>query len=418
MARDLLNNRWVRILSVSFVMYTVAFIDRTNIAMALPQMSRQLGLDPREAGQALGIFFWGYLLFQVPGGYLAQRWSAKWVVAILMSLWGAASILTGFVRTVPELWVMRFLLGLTEGGVWPAVLVLIAHWFPRAELARANAYWMLCLPVSVVVSSPVSGWLLSHWNWRILLIVEGAFPFLWLIPWMLAIDDLPENAPWLSAEERDRLRHAIAADSLGPKQATERLWTTLIQPQVLVLTLIYFLRNCGSYGSLFWLPTAVTNAAKVTSLSLGWLVAIPYVIGSIGMVVVAKSSDRWLERRWHAFGTMVGSGVFILAAVGLGARFPISSFACLSIGNAGIYASLGPFWALPSETLAPASVAVAFGVINAFGNLGGYLGPVIVGYCDKRFGDFNYGFAVLGVVLIAAGALTLVLRSGQKQRIR
>jgi len=411
---SLLNNRWIRILSVSFVMYTIAYIDRTNISMALPQMTKELGLDPRQAGEALGIFFWGYLLFQIPGGYLAQHWSAKRVVAILITLWGFCSMATGWVETARQLWIMRLLLGIAEGGVWPAVLVLIARWFPRAERARANAYWMLCLPASVVISSPISGWLLSHWNWRVLLVVEGAFPFLWLIPWMLAIEDLPENAKWMSPDEREHVQRALAGETAALQAAEKESYlAALLHPQVIILTLIYFLRNCGSYGSLFWIPTAVANASKMTSLSLGWLVTVPYIAASIAMVLVAKSSDGRLERRWHTAGTLLVSGVFFLVAAGTGARFPISSFTSLCIATAAVYASLGPFWALPTETLAPKTVATAMGLINAFGNLGGYFGPVVVGYFAKRFGGFGYGFAALAAALFVSAALALLLHPAE-----
>ena len=167
------SERWLRIIPVAFIMYTIAFIDRTNISLALPSMARELHMTSTQAGDAAGIFFWGYLLLQIPGGHLAQRWSAKRFVSILLVLWGVCSVGCGLVRTTHEFWIMRFLLGVAEGGVWPATLVLLSHWFPRPERARANAYWMLCLPVAVIVSSPVSGWILGRWNWRVLLIAEG-----------------------------------------------------------------------------------------------------------------------------------------------------------------------------------------------------------------------------------------------------
>ena len=151
------NRRWLRIIPVAFIMYTIAFVDRTNISLALPSMSRDLHMNPEQAGNAAGVFFWGYMLLQIPGGYLAQHWSAKRFVAILLVIWGVCASATGLVRTWHEFFAMRLLLGVAEGGVWPATLVLLAHWFPRAERARANAYWMLCLPVAVVFSSPVSG---------------------------------------------------------------------------------------------------------------------------------------------------------------------------------------------------------------------------------------------------------------------
>ncbi|HVH85566.1 MAG TPA: MFS transporter [Terriglobales bacterium] len=404
------EQRWLRILTVSFVMYTISYIDRTNVSMALPQMSAELHMDPQQAGNAVGIFFWGYLLFQVPGGHLAQHWSAKRVVAILLIAWGLCSMATGLVHTAFQFWVMRLVLGLAEGGVWPAVLVLVAHWFPRRERARANAYWMLCLPLSVVVSSPLSGWLLNNWNWRVLLVVEGALPFLWLLIWLIYIDDHPRDAKWITAEERGFLETTLASEAaeVGTSERVGYL-AALFSPQVMILIVIYFLRNFGSYGSLFWLPSAVAKAQKLSDLALGNLIAIPYVLSAVMMVITAKSSDKTGERRAHMSLTFLLSGGAFIAALFV-QHLPVICFSMLSIAVAAVYASLGPFWALPTETLPPKVVAAAMGLINAIGNLGGYFGPVVVGYFVKRSGGFVYGFGILGAGLLLAAALCFMLR--------
>lgn len=391
-------------------MYTISYIDRTNVSMALPQMSAALHMDPQQAGDAVGIFFWGYLLLQMPAGYLAQTWSAKRVVAILLVAWGICSIATGFVQTARQFWLMRLVLGFAEGGVWPAVLVLVAHWFPRRERARANAYWMMCLPLSVVISSPLSGWLLKNWDWRVLLIVEGAFPFLWLLVWLLTIDDYPRDAKWITTEERSFLETTLAAET-AETEASERAGylATLFSPQVLLLIVIYFLRNFGSYGSLFWLPSAVAKAKQLSEVTLGNIVTIPYIIAGILMAVTAKSSDKTGERRAHMSATFVLSGGAFLAAL-LVQQSPLLSFSLLSVAVGAAYASLGPFWALPTETLPIKVVATAMGLINAIGNLGGYFGPVVVGYFLKRSGGFVYGFGTLGAGLLLAAVLSFLLR--------
>ncbi|HWY68654.1 MAG TPA: MFS transporter [Terriglobales bacterium] len=404
------EQRWLRILSVSFVMYTIAYIDRTNVSMALPAMSAELHMDPRQAGDAVGLFFWGYLLLQMPAAYLAQHWSAKRTVAILLVAWGLCSVATGFVHTLTQFRLMRLVLGLAEGGVWPAVLVLVAHWFPRAERARANAYWMLCLPLSVVISSPLSGWLLTHWNWRVLLIVEGAFPFLWLLVWLLSIDDFPKQAKWISAEERQYLEKTLAAETADAKpQERVSYLAALLSPQVLILTTIYFLRNFGSYGSLFWLPTALGKAKKLSDLTLGNVITIPYLLAAILMVAAAKSSDRTGERRAHMSLTLIVSGASFLGAL-VTQRFPFLSFSLISLAVAAVYASLGPFWALPTETLPRKVVATAMGLINAIGNLGGYFGPVVIGHFLKQSGGFVYGFGIVGIALIIAAGMSFMLR--------
>ena len=409
----MMEQRWLRILTVSFVMYTIAYIDRTNVSMALPQMRADLHMDPQQAGDALGIFFWGYLLLQMPAGHLAQHWSAKRVVAILLVAWGICSVATGLVQTAHEFWIMRLVLGLAEGGVWPAVLVLVAHWFPRAERARANAYWMLCLPLSVVVSSPLSGWLLTHWNWRVLLIVEGGFPFLWLLIWLASIDDFPRGAKWISAQERDFLEETLAAEATdGRQQERVSYFSALLSPQVMVLTAIYFLRNFGSYGSLFWLPSALGKAKQLSDLTIGNLVTIPYILAAILMVVTARSSDKTGERRAHMSITFIVSGGAFLAALTV-QQFPVFCFSLLSLAVAAVYASLGPFWALPTETLPRRVTATAMGLINAIGNLGGYFGPVVVGYCLKHSGGFVYGFGILGAGLLLAAAMAFMLRPAE-----
>lgn len=404
------EQRWLRILSISFVMYTISYIDRTNVSMALPAMSAELHMDPQQAGDAVGIFFWGYLLLQMPAGHLAQHWSAKKVVAILLVAWGLCSVATGLVRSATQFWVMRLVLGLAEGGVWPAVLVLVAHWFPRTERARANAYWMMCLPLSVVISSPLSGWLLMHWNWRVLLIVEGALPFVWLLVWLMTIDDFPRQAEWISTEEREYLEKTLVAEAADAKpQERVSYMAALLSPQVLVLTAIYFLRNFGSYGSLFWLPTALGKAKKLSDLTLGNLVTIPYILAAILMVITAKSSDKTGERRAHMSLTFIVSGASFLGAL-VTQGYPLLSFSLISVAVAAVYASLGPFWALPTETLPLKVVAAAMGLINAIGNLGGYFGPVVVGHYLKQSGGFVFGFGSLGVALIIAAGMSFMLR--------
>jgi MFS family permease len=392
-------------------MYTIAFVDRTNISLALPSMGRALHMDPTQAGSAAGIFFWGYLLLQIPGGHLAQRWSTKRFVSILLVLWGGCSVACGLVQTSRQFWVMRLLLGVAEGGVWPAILVLLSHWFPRAERARANAYWMLCLPVAVIVSSPLSGWILGRWNWRVLLIAEGALPFLWLVIWWRLIDDHPHQARWISPEELNYLQATLRQESaeLDPVTQTPYL-AALLRPQVLVMVGIYFLLNCGSYGYLFWLPSALGSAKKMSNLLVGILFAIPYIIAALGLVVVSRHSDKTRERRGHVGFALAWGGVFLLAGVLSSHLAPALSFVLICLVGAGSFGGLGPFWAIPTETLPRSISGSAMGLINALGNLGGYFGPLAVGYLNQRTGNFLLAFGLLSVSLLAGSALTFFLR--------
>src|SRR5467141_1709355 len=205
--------RWTRIIPVALIMYTIAFIDRTNISLALPRISHELNLDPQQAGTVAGIFFWGYLALQIPGGHLAKHWSPKKFISVLLIAWSLFAVGCGLAHTYRELLVLRLLLGVAESGVFPATLILLSHWFSRAERARANALWLLCLPGAVILSSPFSGWMLDHWGWRIMLVAEGALPLVWLGIWIAFIQDHPREASWLPESERNSLEDTLRRES-------------------------------------------------------------------------------------------------------------------------------------------------------------------------------------------------------------
>jgi sugar phosphate permease len=400
------DRRWMHIIPVAFIMYTIAFVDRTNISLALPAISRDLHMDPQQAGSAAGIFFWGYLVLQIPGGYLASHWSAKRFVAVLLAVWGVCAVLTGLVRTGREFWMMRLLLGIAEGGVWPATLVLLAHWFPRPERARANAYWMLCLPVAVVVSSPISGWILGRYDWRVLLIFEGAWPILWLGVWVLFMSDHPRHARWISPQERDYLETTLAREAADVEPlAPEPYLRTLLRPHVLVMVAVYFLLNTGNYGYLFWLPTALESHKRLSDFVVGLLFTLPFLLTALGMVIISRHSDRTRERSGHVAVGLIWGGVLLLAGVALSQHSQLLSFALVALVGAGSYGALGPFWAIPSESLPESAAGAAMGLVNALGNLGGWFGPRVVGYLNQRTGNFIYAFSVLGAGLLLGGIL-------------
>ena len=402
------EERWLRIIPTAFIMYTIAYIDRTNISMALPSMSRTLHMTPTQAGGAAGIFFWGYLLLQIPGGYISEHWSAKRFVSALLVAWGICAVGCAFVHTARQFWIMRFLLGVTEGGVWPAALVLLSHWFPRAEHARANAYWMLCQPASVILSGPLSGWILSHWDWRVLLASEGALPFVWLIFWWRFIDDHPHQARWISTSERDYLESTLLSESVElVPVSSEPFFRTLVRPKVLLLAFVYFLECSGGYGYLFWLPSALKSVGNRSDQLVGFLFAIPYLLTAVGMIFISRHSDRTRERRLHVVVPLALAGLFMLAAVLTSGRWAALSFVCICLVGPGIYGILGPFWAIPPESFPPAVTGSAIGLINAIGGLGGYFGPLTIGYISQRTGNIYYAFSALGLALIGSSALML-----------
>jgi MFS family permease len=410
------EQRWIRVLPVTFVMYTIAFVDRTNVSLALPKMSHDLHMDAAQAGIASGIFFVGYVLLQIPGGYLASRWSPKWLVGIMLAAWGLCSAAAGLVHSWREFLLARFLLGVAEGGVWPATLVLIARWFPRAERARANAYWMLCLPAAAIFFSPLSGWILGRWNWRVLLVSEGLLPALWIIFWFALIDDYPSRAEWISAEEREYLSQAAGreASSVAEAATQQSLPNLLFRPEVLILLLISFLVSTGNYGFLFWLPTVLEtlklgSRAPLSPFQVGLLNSLPYLTAAIGMIVISKHSDRRQERFKHVAFTLGWAGTLLLVSVLVGERSPTTAFTLLCLATAGSFGMLGPFWTIPTELLPARAVGAAVGLIQ-LSNLGGAFGPMLAGLLQKHTGSFKGAFALMGLGWWVAAFLCLLIK--------
>src|SRR5882762_7529581 len=404
--------RWIRIIPVALVMYTIAFIDRTNISLALPRISRDLHLDPQQAGTVAGVFFWGYLALQIPGGHLAKHWSAKKFISVLLVAWAIFAVGCGLARTYRELLLLRLLLGVAESGVYPATLILLSHWFSRSERARANALWLLCLPGAVILSSPFSGWILDHWSWRVMLVAEGSLPFLWLAVWLAFIEDHPGEAIWLPENERGPLVEALRRESSELEDSDKVSYLrALLRPQVFLLAAVYFCFVSGQMGLLFWLPSAMQRFRNLSGLSTGILYTIPFMVGAASLLLISRHSDKVHERRFHAAGAMLFGGSCILLAVATISHSLLISFAFIALSGVGAYGPMGSFWAIPTETLSPKIVGSVMGFVNAIGNLGAYFAPLIVGYLNKRSGHFLSGFAFLGAITVVGAGLATVLKT-------
>ena len=329
--------------------------------------------------------------------------------------WGACAIGCGLVRTWQQFWVMRLLLGLAEGGVWPVILVFLSHWFPRQERARANALWMLCLPFAVILSSPFSGWILDHWNWRVMMVAEGALPVVWLIVWQALIYDRPGEARWISAAEREYLEKALEGEAAdAPLPHSQSFVRELVAPQVLLMTLICFFRNVADFGFLVWLPSAIADAKKLTNTAVGGLVALPYFVAIVSLILNGWHSDKSGERRLHVVATFAIGGASLLTGVLLSQRSPVLAFLFVCLTPVGINGILGPFWAIPTESMAQKASGPAMGLINSVGNLGGFFGAIAVGYLNKHMGGFRYEFGLIGLDLLVAASLSLALNAGRR----
>ncbi|HVU07340.1 MAG TPA: MFS transporter [Verrucomicrobiae bacterium] len=410
------HQRWLRIIPVALIMYTISYVDRTNISLALDpkisSMMHDLLMDDRMKGRAAGIFFIGYILLQMAGGHLANRWSAKKLVSVCLIFWGACAVGCGLSKTFRQFEVMRFLLGVAESSVFPATVVLLAHWFPRAERARANAFWNLCQPLAVAASAPFTGWLLGAYGWQTMLILEGCLPFLWLPIWWFCISDHPRDAKWISAEERNFLESKLNEEvaQLEPLQKIP-LWQSLARPEIPVMIVINFLHNSQAYGCMTFFTDGL-RTKDFSPLQYGILFAIPYAVTAVIMILNSWHSDKTRERRGHVAFVYTLSGVSLVASVLTRENFWLSyAFMCLAIP--GPFAALAPFWAIPTETMPRNVFGPVIGLVNAIGNTGGFFGPYIVGWLMAQYHSTAIPFNALGAGMLIAAALAFLLPKTQ-----
>ncbi len=405
------RTRWVRLIPIAILVYIISFMDRTNIGFALGGLHHDLGIDKAQQGLAAGIFFIGYLTLQIPGGHLAEHWSAKKFVGIMVLVWGCLAVAMGFVQSFAMLCVVRFVLGVAEAGIWPAILVLISHWFPAAERARAYGFWIMNIAIASIITAPLSGWILSFADWRWLFIIEGLFPFVIAAPlWWLLVADRPREAPWCSPEERDYIESALEADRADTPQEHRGLRDVVSSSVVLRLTAIYFLIQIGFYGLNTWLPTVVEHITGGAIWQVGLVTAIPYIAAMIGLWYNAKAADRSGRYSRYVFLAMLVGAVTLVISVYVGTSVPVLAIALISIAMGGALAYDGPFWATASRAVPVALAGVAMGFINALGNLGGFVGPYVGGWLQDVSGSFRSTSVFLALCLLAAGVLALTLR--------
>jgi MFS family permease len=408
----MISQRWLRIIPVALVMYTISYVDRTNVSLALEpnisSMMHDLAMDDRMKGRAAGVFFLGYLLLQMAGGHLAGRWSAKKLVSLCLVFWGACAIGCGLAKTFAQFEAARFLLGAAESCVFPATLVLLAHWFPSAERARANAFWNLCQPLAVAGSAPFTGWLLGAYGWQTMLILEGALPFVWLPIWWFFISDHPREAKWISTAEKDYLETTLereAAAAEGPVKIP--FWQRLARREILVMVVMNFLHNSAAYGCMTFFTEGL-KARHFSGAQYGCLFAAPYAVTAVIMVLNSWHSDKTRERRGHVALVYTLSGVSLILSVLTREHFWLSyGFLCLAIP--GPFAALAPFWAIPTETLPRAVFGPVIGLVNALGNTGGFAGPYIVGWLKTEYHGVAVPFTALGLGMLLAAGLAFLL---------
>jgi sugar phosphate permease len=409
--KKIAKGRWIHIIIPTILVYIAGYMDRANIGFAVAGgMDKALGLTATFAGLASGIFFIGYVALQIPGGVLAEQGKAKKFIAWTIVAWGGISILMGFVENTWQLLVLRFLLGVAEGGLYPAILAIISHWYPNEERGRANAYFMMNNAIASIIAGPIAGLLLTFSNWRGLFIAEGVLSLLLILIWLPLIDDRPDNAKWLNQEEKDYINNKI-------KQEQEALKKRLIQPQSLKtiikevnlwkLVLIYFCSQAGAYGFSLWLPTIVKSLTKMGIGSVSVLSSIPFIGLLFGYYIFSSLSDKTQNRKLYSAIPLICFAVCLVLSVIFKGNV-IVSFAFLIGCGVFFTSATSVFWTMIPLLYTENVAGAARGLIGGMGNLGGFLGPFIVGLLITH-GGMDLGLYGMALILFIGFLITLTL---------
>jgi len=410
-----------RLLPFLFVLYVIAFLDRMNVSAAALQMPKDLGFNDKVVGLGAGLFFVGYLLLEIPGALIAEKWSArKWIARIMIS-WGIITALMAFIHTAREFYWIRFAVGAAEAGFLPALIVYVSHWFRNRDRARAIAVFYAANPLSYVIGSPLAGVLLGiTWlglrGWRWLFILEGLPAIVFGAITLFYLTDWPHQARWLSNEERDWIAAELEKEKEEKKKVRAyTMWEALRQRDVILLTLSYLGATTGGYGISFWLPSILKRLSGQSDLRVTLFAALPYIVGFLAQQANSWHSDRCGERRWHAAAAIFLCGVTLLLAVLFGSSLLLALLLFTLVG--AFYFAYHPcFWAMPSAFLSESAAAASIGLINSIGNLGGFFGPLLMGYLVERTHSFTTGLLYLVGNLCLSGFLMLFVGGGRTPR--
>ena len=392
-----------------FITYSLAYFDRVNYGFgAAGGLARDLQLTPRDSSLLSSVFFLGYLLFQVPGTAYAERKSVKTLIFGCTFVWGILASLTGIVGHLLPLLVIRFLLGVAEAAVMPALLVYLSHWFTRSERSRANTFLILGNPITVIWMSVVSGYLIRSLGWRWMFILEGLPALVWSVLWLMWADEKPAAARWLAPQEQQRIQTALELEQ-AELRPIRNYRAALMSPRVLVLGLQYFCWSVGIYGFVLWLPSILKQASSFGMVGTGWLSALPFLLAAPSMLVASWLSDRSGNRKRFVWPCLLVSGLALCGSCALGGGHFWSSYALLIVAAMGLYAPYGPFFAIVPELLPRNVAGGATALINSFGALGGFCGSYLVGYLNVLTGNPNASYLLMGGSLLAAATLVVLL---------
>ena len=405
----------LRILPLVILLYIISYLDRANVAFAKLRMGKALGFSEEVFGFGIGVFFIGYLFLEIPGALLVERWSArKWFARILVT-WGFISAAMAFVKTPSQFYWARFFLGVAEAGFFPGIIVYFTHWFVQGDRSRALSGLLMAVPFSLALGAPVSSLLLDvNWmgleGWQWLFIVEGMPAVLLGFVVLRCLTDRPRDAQWLTQRERDHLEAELAAEAAAKEVAGKVSVSAAFRlPAVWLLVIGVMICNSGGYALSFWLPTTVKNLSGGSDRMTLFYSGIYYACGIVSVIVSGQSADRTGDRKWHAVGGMIATGVFLACSVLPGQAFG-TQMIWLCLTALGAFFWITPFWTLPSLTLTASAAAAATGLINMGANIAGYLGNHATGWLRAHGYGETGCLLFLSACFIVGGCVISLLR--------
>lgn len=411
--RTAIRKIYMRLLPLLFLAYFVCYLDRINVGFAALTMNKDLGFTATVYALGATAFFWGYCLFEIPSNLVLEKIGARVWIARIMITWGLFSAATAFVTNATNFSIVRFLLGVCEAGFFPGMILYFTYWFPARYRGRVVGWFMTAIPIAIFLGGPISTSLLVALDgafglagWRWLFLCEAVPAVVLGVIVLFYLTDRPTKAHWLTPQEREWLIGELAAErSAVEKVRVYSLFQSLYNWRVLALAVIYLGIGTASLGLVLFLPLMIKQLG-VSTLMTGFAAAVPYVVGTIGMIICGYITDHMHERRWNLFFTCLGAAAGLLIAALLSNS--LWALAGLSLATVGFYGMKTSFWPLPSTFMSGTAAAAAIATINSLGNFGGLIGPIAVGWLKDTTGSFETGLYFLAGCALLSAVVTLV----------
>lgn len=409
MGNALSEKRWLRLIPIAFITYSLAYLDRANFGFATAGgMGRDLNLTPSMSSLLGSLFFLGYFFFQIPGTLYAANKSAKRLIFWSLILWGGLAMATGLVSNANFLVVIRFMLGVVESAVMPSMIIFLSRWFTKSERSRANTFLILGNPVTIVWMSILSGYLIRSVGWRWMFIFEGLPAIIWAFFWWRLVDDTPKNAGWLTDSEKNDLTDKLQEEQNAIKPV--RNYAEAFKSRtVILLCFQYAFWSIGVYGFVMWLPSIIKSAPEMSMVRTGWLSSIPYAFAAIGMLAASYFSDKTLNRKGFIWPFLLIGAIAFYSSYLVGTTNFLVSIILLIIAGAAMYVPYGPFFAVITEILPRNVSAGAVALINSFGALGSFAGAYLVGYLNGITGGFGASYIFMAGSLFLSAVITMLV---------